>query len=517
VGAGFWDSSEEGVTTDPQHDDSFGTRVVGPGDVLGRYELLLPVAAGGMAMVWAARLKGSRGFQKIVAVKTMLPKLSEDPQFERMFLDEASLASRIHHPNVVEVLDLGEMSGVLFIAMEWLDGVPLNQVMKAAKGASGIPLPVAVHILTHAAEGLHAAHELKDDHGAYIGLVHRDVSPQNILVGYDGLTKMVDFGLAKATALGDGATRAGQLKGKISYMAPEQIRGDPLDRRADVFALGVVLYAVTTGKHPFRRESEGATLFAISAPEPAPAPSRFMSYPPELEAVLLKAVAKDPDKRYSSSLEFARALEQTLPDGERAHGGERVGEFIKGLLGAQHDQQKAALAEALRRADRASIMPASALEGLTGSGSSSVSSLSAVGLSRTSQDMPTSPHFLRPTAFQRVRLPVALVALGIVIGGGALALTRRAHNEPPAQAAVPTATPTVTEPAAPHVDLDTLPPETSATATPSAPPPVVPASATAAPNTRPPRTGRGSPPVPATTATTPPHHKPAPWRQDPGF
>src|SRR5688500_18807239 len=139
-----------------------------------------------MAMVWAARLRGSRGFQKIVAVKTMLPKLSEDPQFEKMFLDEASLASRIQHPNVVEVLDLGEQDGVLFIAMEWLDGVPLNQLMKAAKIASGIPLDVAVHFLTHAAEGLHAAHELKDDRGQSIGLVHRDVSPQNIIVGYDG-------------------------------------------------------------------------------------------------------------------------------------------------------------------------------------------------------------------------------------------------------------------------------------------------------------------------------------------
>ena len=502
------------MATVPQQDDSFGTRVVGPGDVLGRYELLLPVAAGGMAMVWAARLKGSRGFQKIVAVKTMLPKLSEDPQFERMFLDEASLASRIHHPNVVEVLDLGEMSGVLFIAMEWLDGVPLNQVMKAAKGASGIPLPVAIHILTHAAEGLQAAHELKDDDGAYIGLVHRDVSPQNILVGYDGLTKMVDFGLAKATALGDGATRAGQLKGKISYMAPEQIRGDPLDRRADVFALGVVLYAVTTGKHPFRRESEGATLFAISAPEPAPAPSRFMSYPPELEAVLLKAVAKDPDKRYSSSLEFARALEQTLPDGERAHGGELVATFIKGLLGAQHDQQKAALAEALRRADRASIVPgASALDGLTGSGSSSVSSLSAVGLSRTHGDMPTSPHLMRQTAWQRVRLPIALVAFGIAIGGGALALTRRGHDEPPAPAAVPPAPPTVTEPPAPHVDLDKLPAEPSATA--SVAPPAPSATATVVPNTR---TGRVLVhATPAATATTPPAPKKPKWRNDPGF
>src|SRR6185369_896370 len=403
-----------------------------------------------MAMVWAARLKGSRGFQKIVAVKTMLPKLSEDPQFERMFMDEASLASRIHHPNVVEVLDLGEISGVLFIAMEWLDGVPLNQVMKAAKGASGIPLPVAAHILTHAAEGLHAAHELKDDHGAYIGLVHRDVSPQNILVGYDGLTKMVDFGLAKATALGDGATRAGQLKGKISYMAPEQIRGDPLDRRADVFALGVVLYAVTTGKHPFRRESEGATLFAISAPDPAPAPSRFMTYPPELEAVLMKAIAKDPDKRYGSSLELARAMESTLPDNERAHGGERVAEFIKGLLGAQHDQQKAALAEALRRADRASMQPsASALDGLTGSGSSSISSLSAVGISRPSQDGISGVPFDRESPLRRARLPLALLGLGLLVGGAAYAITR-STSKPDVHAVGPGSLGSVTPPVEPR-------------------------------------------------------------------
>jgi len=504
------------VSTHPLPEDLSGARVVGPGDVLGRYELLLPVAAGGMAMVWAARLKGSRGFQKIVAVKTMLPKLSEDPQFERMFLDEASLASRIHHPNVVEVLDLGEMSGVLFIAMEWLDGVPLNQVMKAAKSAAGIPAPVAIHILTHAAEGLHAAHELKDDEGSYIGLVHRDVSPQNILVGHDGLTKMVDFGLAKATALGDGATRAGQLKGKISYMAPEQIRGDPLDRRADVFALGVVLYAVTTGKHPFRRESEGATLFAISSPEPAPAPSRFMTYPHELEAVLMKAIAKDPDKRYSSALEFARALEHTLPESERSHGGERVAAFIHGLLGAQHEQQKAALSEALRRADRASIAPGAGLEGISGSNTSSVSSLSAVGLSRPTNDLLTTPDFVPPTTWQRLRLPIGVTALALVVGGVAFSITRNAHKEAPATAAVPTAP--LSEPTPPHVEEKASPepsaapaPEASATAAPE--PSATTTTATTA-TARPSKwTGHSTTATPPTTTAK----KPQKWRNDPGF
>jgi eukaryotic-like serine/threonine-protein kinase len=466
-----------------------------------------------MAMVWAARLKGSRGFQKIVAVKTMLPKLSEDPQFEKMFLDEASLASRIHHPNVVEVLDLGEESGVLFIAMEWLDGVPLNQVMKAAKAASGIPIPVAIHILTHAAEGLHCAHDLRDDRGTLVGLVHRDVSPQNILVGYDGFTKMVDFGLAKATALGDGATRAGQLKGKISYMAPEQIKGEPLDRRADVFALGVVLYAVTTGKHPFRRESEGATLFAISSPDPAPAPSRYMAYPADLEAVLMKAVAKDPNQRFNSALELARALEATLPEAERAHGGERVSEFVKGLLGKQHEDQRAALLEALRRSDRASISPQGAtLEGLSVAGTSGVSSLSGIGVTRTSQDLGSGTSFTVPGG-RKLGLPIALTALALAAGGIAFALTRGATEEKP-RAAAPVVRPAAPEESAPRVALDALPVETTTPSAEPVPEPAPAESATGEPrvHARPPARVTAPP-----TATVSGKKKPPAWRQDPGF
>jgi eukaryotic-like serine/threonine-protein kinase len=506
----------------PEPQVSADSRIIGPGDVLGRYELLLPVAAGGMAMVWAARLKGSRGFQKIVAVKTMLPKLSEDPQFEKMFLDEASLASRIHHPNVVEVLDLGEESGVLFIAMEWLDGAPLNQVMKAAKTASGIPIPVAIHILTHAAEGLHAAHELRDDNGTLVGLVHRDVSPQNIIVGYDGFTKMVDFGLAKATALGDGATRAGQLKGKISYMAPEQVKGEPLDRRADVFALGVVLYAVTTGKHPFRRESEGATLFAISAPDPAPAPSRFMEYPAPLEAVLMKSIAKKPDDRYSSSLEFARALEETLPEAERVHGGERVSLFVKALLGVQHDQSRAALSEAMKRADRMSLsVPGQPPhEGLTSSGASGVSSLSAVGLSarQSNFDAGSTTDLLRPvTAWERLRLPLGLGLMALGVGAAAYAITRTAtRKELPATAVTPPAPvarpSTATEASAPRVAVDALPVDSSA----------VPSEITMETTPGTPSAGSGAKAAPRTTSTPVPappstsKKKPS-WRQDPGF
>jgi hypothetical protein len=240
-----------------------------------------------------------------------------------------------------------------------------------------------------------------------------------------------------------------------------------------------------------------------------------MTYPPELEAVLMKAVAKDPDKRYSSALEFARALEQTLPDSERAHGGEYVGTFIKGLLGAQHDQQRAALTEALRRADRNSMAPpASALEGLTGSGTSSVSSLSGVAGSRTSNDILSAPDFHMPTPWERARVPLGIAALALVAGGGAFFWTRSARKPPaPAVVAAPHA-PTMTEPAAPRVDLNSLPvePTPSATATSE----TAPVESASTPTLH---VGKGAArpqPAPAPPAPPAPKKKGA-WRQDPGF
>jgi serine/threonine-protein kinase len=325
---------------------------LGAGHVLGRYELLVPIASGGMAMVWAARLKGTHGFQKIVAIKTMLPNLSEDEQFQKMFLDEARLASRIRHPHVVEIHDLGEKEGVLYLVMEWIDGVPLNQLMKLSKKEGGIPFPVAVRIVTQACAGLHAAHELRSDSGELEGLVHRDVSPQNILVTYEGVAKVVDFGVAKATAMGEGATRAGQIKGKVGYMAPEQVRGDAIDRKVDVFALGILLYAVTTGKHPFRKENEAATMFAIASPEPVIAPRRFMpDYPQKLQDVLLKALEKDTEKRYQTANDLLKALDRALPSDLRITDDEVAG-FLRQVTGDRREEQKKALAQALERADQ---------------------------------------------------------------------------------------------------------------------------------------------------------------------
>lgn len=326
---------------------------VGAGHTLGRYELLVPIAQGGMAVVWAARMKGTRGFQKIVAVKTMLPSLSEDSQFEEMFLAEAELASRIKHPHVCEILDLGEQEGTLYLVMEWVDGEPLSTLQKAARAKGGIPIAVATRIALHAALGLHAAHELKDEDGKPVDLVHRDVSPQNVLVTYDGHVKIVDFGVAKAASGAEGTrTRAGQIKGKVPFMSPEQALGKTVDRRTDIFALAIVLYQMVTGKHPFRSDNDMATLHRICEKEPvAPIKSLVPTCPDALSDAVAKALDKNYEQRWQTMVEFARALERALAELVAAGKDDDLAGFVKATVGERADKRKAAIKEAIRVAD----------------------------------------------------------------------------------------------------------------------------------------------------------------------
>ncbi len=194
------------------------------GSNLGHYELLLPIAKGGMAQVWAARLRGTRGFQKLVAVKTILAGAIDSTRLEQMFLEEAQLASQIHHANVVQTLELGEHEGTLYLVMEWVDGEPVSQVLAQAAEKGGLPLAVAVNLIAQVCHGLHAAHELRDENGDLVGVVHRDVSPQNILITPSGKAKLVDFGIAKVTSRASNMTQQGEVKGKFGYMAPEQVQ-----------------------------------------------------------------------------------------------------------------------------------------------------------------------------------------------------------------------------------------------------------------------------------------------------
>ena len=302
-----------------------------------------------MGTVWAARVRESASGAQIVAVKTMLPGLSSDPRFERMFLAESRIAARIHHPNVCAVLDQGEHGGVLYFAMEWIDGDSLLALLGSSRQPrSPLPYPVAVRIGIEAARGLHAAHELRDEGGALIGVVHRDVSPHNILVTRDGKVKIADFGIAKAMAQTEGVTTStGQMRGKIHFMSPEQLFGDGIDRRTDVFALGIVLYQLTTGTHPFAASHDLATMAKITRAEPVAPPSTLSpDYPPDLEAAVLQALAKTPDDRFASMAELAAALEAV--EARLGASPEDVAAFVRDALKERTSKRTARIQEALR-------------------------------------------------------------------------------------------------------------------------------------------------------------------------
>ncbi|XYH95227.1 serine/threonine-protein kinase [Sorangium sp. So ce1128] len=325
-----------------------------PGQLLGRYELLIAIAQGGMGTVWAARERGrAGGGDRIVAVKTMLPALSSDPRCKRMFLTESRIAARIKHPNVCAILDQGEQNGVLYFVMEWIDGDALVALLGGSTRKQGrpLPLPVAVRIAIDSARGLHAAHELRDDSGALVGLVHRDVSPHNILITRDGSVKIADFGVAKAMAQADNpTTNTGHMKGKILFMAPEQVYSEQLDRRSDIFALGIVLYQLTTGTHPFAASHDLATMARIARPEPVDPPSSLVpDYPPALEAAVVRALAKDPAERFATMAELAEALEavNTTLGGRR----EEVTGYIRDALASRSARRAAVIKDALRAAD----------------------------------------------------------------------------------------------------------------------------------------------------------------------
>lgn len=326
---------------------------VKPGDTLGRYELLVPVAQGGMAAVWAARQHGSRGFQRIVAIKTILPALVDDAMFEQMFLDEASLASRIRHPNVAQILDLGEENDVLYLVMEWVDGEALSVLIRTVGKLTGkpIPIPIASRIIMQAAAGLHSAHELRDDDGQLVELVHRDVSPQNILLTYDGIVKVVDFGVAKAVGRTAVETAAGQLKGKVPFMSPEQARGGRIDRRTDVFALGAIYYQLVTGVHPFRGDNDLVTLNNIISRPPFRPRLNDPTFPVEIEEVLMTALAKDVASRYASMADFEAAIGAAIGKMGLVANDKVVAEFMHGVMGDRAKKRRDALKEAMKAAD----------------------------------------------------------------------------------------------------------------------------------------------------------------------
>jgi serine/threonine-protein kinase len=317
------------------------------GSTLGRYTLLLPVGQGGQAAVWVASFTGLAGFEKTVALKALLPPRDDEEAHIERFTDEALLATRLRHPNVVEVLDFGEEDGVLYIVMPWIDGEPVNAIIEVASRKGGIPINIAANLVGQACRGLHAAHELRSEHGEPLGLVHRDVSPENILVTREGVAKIADFGVATARghdSLITGESDLGRARGKVWYMAPEELWGEPVDRRADLFALGVVLYRMTTGRHPFStgggRESV-RRLLAGAAPVP---PRSFLpDYPEALEAILLRALAERPEERHATALELRQALFKAVPPASDDDVAQFLAELFSGRRLERDERLQAAL------------------------------------------------------------------------------------------------------------------------------------------------------------------------------
>lgn len=320
---------------DPDPDKNQPIRVVG------RYAVFGKLATGGMATVHFGRLQGPVGFSRTVAIKCLHPQYAKDPEFVAMFLDEARVAARIQHPNVVSTLDIVSTDDELFLVMDYVRGESLSRLLRtAAKRRLALPegfIPTVVAGMLH---GLHAAHEATDERGEPLKVVHRDVSPQNVLVAIDGVPRILDFGVAKAAARAQ-VTRDGQMKGKLSYMSPEQLQGRPVDRRSDIFAAGVLLWESLTGERLFAGGEARDVLLKIIK-QAAPAPSTLRpTLSREVDALVLRALQKEPDARFQTAREFAIAIEETMP--LLSH--REVGEWVEEIAGDSLGRREAALAE----------------------------------------------------------------------------------------------------------------------------------------------------------------------------
>ncbi len=424
---------------------------------LDRFELIAEIASGGMATVYLARLSGAGGFQRFVAIKRLHPHLSGDSEFVQMFLDEARLAARLHHPNVVPILEIGQSDQGYYLVMEYVEGDTLARILaRSAQAARLLPPQVSMRICVDTITGLHVAHEMKDDDGKPLNIVHRDVSPQNILIGMDGSGRITDFGVARASTRLS-TTRTGQLKGKLAYMAPEQARGAEVDRRADVFAMGIVIWECLAQRRLFKGEGEADTLNRVLY-EPIPSVRQANpEVPVALEAVVMKALERDRDKRFDTASDLGDALEKAARDAGWLGNHKDVAAHLESVLGTDISQQRDAVRAWLSRSE-----PSQRFEGMMIAGPSSASKLpdpGAPGVSSVSSaviQLPGTGTQSQPSAAPlnaielppRKRSPAWIVggALGVLLVAGAV-LAFSMHARSPTPLATQPPQPTVTAPA----------------------------------------------------------------------
>ena len=300
------------------------------GAQVGRYTVVRPLASGGMAELFIAKQEAMGGFEKQVVLKLLQPRYAQNPRVVSMFLDEARLAAKLNHPSIVHLYDVAEDGGLKYIAMEYIHGETAADIVKRGLAVNNyLPLEHAVHIVRQTAAGLAYAHERREPDGRVLRIVHRDVSPTNILVSYEGQTKIVDFGIARAQD--ELREESGSRPGKASYMSPEQVRGEPADYRSDIFSLGIILYELTLCQRLYRGAPE-VTMRKIVHEKVTPPTAISRDYPPTLEMIVMKALEKRPEDRYQSAEAMSHDLEEFLEESGLRSGNRRMSIYMQELF-----------------------------------------------------------------------------------------------------------------------------------------------------------------------------------------
>jgi serine/threonine-protein kinase len=395
--------------------------------LLGRYTILGKLGTGGMATVYLANNAGELGFQRLCAIKVLHPHLAADHEFIQMLRDEAQIAALLHHPNVVPIVDLGTHNGILYVAMEYVEGCSLSAL--ARKCGDERPPELLVPIVLDALAGLDAAHSLTDHDGQSLRLVHRDVSPQNILVGIDGTARITDFGIARASSRIT-STRPGEIKGKLAYMSPEQVRSGEIDRRSDLFSAGAMLWTLLTGRKLFIADNDAATMHNIAFMD-IPPPSTIGSCPPAaFDAVCARALERDPDRRFATAAEMEHALREA---GGTLASRRDVGEWIVRLF---HDELTGrrrlirAIAAAPERSSLPSLSKAHEIPTFAPMDKSGKNLVRASSVSDAADTRPAEPSAARHPTRSRVALllvPIAAAVIGFV--GWSALHSRREHRD----------------------------------------------------------------------------------------
>lgn len=312
-------------------------------ETFGRYELLATIGQGGMGRLYIAERRGIQGFVKTVALKRILPHLADSAQLREMFLNEARIAARLEHPNIVATYELGEVDGKYFISMEYLPGEDLSAVIGRCEGEQRIPIEIAVAVAQQAAQGLHYAHEARDSHGRPIGLVHRDVNPRNIFVTYYGIAKLLDFGVVRGPQ--GQKSVPGVFKGKYGYCAPEQIQGGRIDRRTDVFCLGISLWECLTGARLFDASNDATAIDAVRSRRIDPPSALRSQVPRGLDEIVLRSLRRDPDQRYQSAQDLSEDLDRFLLERDVRPSVKAIGQWLESIFGSERAALKKAISQ----------------------------------------------------------------------------------------------------------------------------------------------------------------------------